>query len=698
MKKIYKFIFFLPFLFLFLLSQRLCCDNATAGSDDAVDFPLASRFDFSGVNNRIANYAVMAEGFTFADALTTCTYASLFPINNSIVLRGGTLSLERPMLFNKEVSFRSGGTIWGNDNAVIFSSNLEDFEINYSIHYTASWYIGDNINSVDWSYDNNYLAAVTNEFTGEELHIFSFDGTSLVRVATYELGDITQTVRWHPLNYYLAVGRNQNTGDDLYIFYFDPATNNLSVRDSLGLGRIDAVDWHKTGTYLAVSARTTGERISVYEVSGGGTFVGTPAYDGGQAPDENVGRDALSWGTDSDYLVAGFDAVTTKSEFIVFKFDSAANTITSSVGMKIGQRVENVDWSPTGSYIAAGLDGSTERLRIYQLIRSEDGSLKKLEDKSSAYIGEEISVYAVNWRYGGDYLAFGRNNSALGAEFRVYFFEKNDVDLVLTDEVDGLGDIRAVRWSRDGLYVAQGSNADYILVYKFYADPVVFKDVVLNLNRDLHLYAPITFQGASRLHGNGFGLFFESDGEIVIDLDTELKIRNLDMYNLTGTNLRCSRNNSVMNIGNSKLYLSNNFNFSMGSILFEGDTIISGTTVFCYSSGMGSTINSQVMLGLSNNLTFSYAPSNAQRNLIYMQDQTSILNLNGCTLYSTKTGLQLTRGTLILENKITFSNEGSASSEAICLGDGIADNNLSIYLLAGSNLDIYGRLEYQNTN
>jgi len=690
------FVVYLLIISLFFPYQKVYCADDTAGADDAVGLPQ-DVWMFDGEDNRIANYAVMDNGFSFEDASTSCTFASLFPVDNDILLRGGILYLNRPIKYSKDVTFRIGGTIWGNDYPVIFSSGMEKLEINYSIHYTDSWYLGVNINSVDWSYDNNYLAAVTDNFTGEELHIFSFDGTTLVRVATYELGDITQTVRWHPLNYYLAVGRNQNPGDDLYIFYFDPATNNLSVRDSLDLGRIDAVDWHKTGTYLAVSARTTGERISVYEVSGGGTFVGTPAYDGGQSPDENVGRDALNWGTDSGYLIAGFDAVTTESEIIVFKFDSTANTITNSVGIKIGQSVASVDWSPTGSYIAAGLDGGTERLRICQLHRYEDGRLKWLEDKQSAYIGEEISVYAVNWRYGGDYLALGRNNS-VGSEFRVYFLNKDQVDLTLIDELGGLGDIRCVRWSWDGNYLAQGSNADYILVYKFYIDPVVFKDITLNLNRNLHLYSPIAFQGASRLHGNGFDLYLEDGGEIIVASDSELIMQEMVLHRLGGTNLRCDQNNSSITIDSSKLYLSSNFNFTMGSILFGGDTIISGTTVFCYSSGMGSTIDSGVVLYLDRGITFSYAPSRAQRDLIYMQDKTSSLYLDNCSLHSTKTGMRLTRGTLFLDNQVTFSSEGNATSEAICFGNGDVNDDLSVYLLAGARLNLYGRLEYENIN
>ena len=704
MKNFCKLIFTVHILiiFSFFSYQKIYCTNETAGADDAVALP-ESEWNFTGSANRIATYAVMDGGFTFQDYLTSCTFASLFPISDVFQLRGGTVYLNNSIYCDKDVFFSTGGLIYGNDQSFVLSSGMGSLELGYALTLTASWFLNVDVYSIDWSYDNNYIAVGTaNNLVGGEVNIFSFDGTTLVRVATYELGDNVQTVRWHPLNYYLAVGRNQNPGDELYIFYFDTGTNVLSIRDSLGLNdTIDAVDWHETGTYLVVSERKTGRRVSVYEVSGGGTFVGTPAYDGGQAPDLNVGRDAICWGPDSGYIVAGFDALTTESEIIVFKFDSAANTITHSVGIKIGQRVDSVDWSPTGSFIAAGLSGGSQELRICQLHRYEDGRLKWLEDKASADVGEKRNVYSVDWRYDGNYLAIGRDANVGGTDFRIYSFDKNNVTLSLVDGVDNVGqDVYAVRWSRDGVYVAKGDigTSDSLVVYRVIASPLVFKDLVLELNRNLYLYSPILFQGNSRLHGNGFKLLLQGDGEIIVDSATELKIRNLKLYNLEDTNLKCDDNSSSIDISNSELRLSDNFNFDKGSILFKGDTVISGTCTFCYSSGRGSTINSQIMLYLDQGLTFSYDPPRAQRDLLYMQDATSLLYLNNCTLHSTKTGMRLTRGTLFLDNEVTFSGEGNATSEAICFGNGNTNDDLSIYLLAGANLNVYGRLEYENIN
>ena len=149
---------------------------------------------------------------------------------------------------------------------------------------------------------------------------------------------------------------------------------------------------------------------------------------------------------------------------------------------------------------------------------------------------------------------------------------------------------------------------------------------------------------------------------------------------------------------NCDLYLSREFEFEKGSILFQSDVLISGTNGFIYESVVGSTIDSYSTLNLKNGLTFKYSPARAERNLLFMQDSTSRLFLDGCTLYSTRTGLCLTRGKLLLDNKVIFSSEGIATSEAICFGNGNSVDDLDILLLADAQVEVYGRLEYENSS
>ena len=83
-----------------------------------------------------------------------------------------------------------------------------------------------------------------------------------------------------------------------------------------------------------------------------------------------------------------------------------------------------------------------------------------------------------------------------------------------------------------------------------------------------------------------------------------------------------------------------------------------------------------------------------------MQDVTSQLYLNGCTINSTPTGLRLTKGTLTVDSVNILNNAGATSlSQGICFGNGIAADDLTINMLPGGQLDITnGILDYQNVN
>jgi hypothetical protein len=133
------------------------------------------------------------------------------------------------------------------------------------------------------------------------------------------------------------------------------------------------------------------------------------------------------------------------------------------------------------------------------------------------------------------------------------------------------------------------------------------------------------------------------------------------------------------------LALSGDYTFSQGSLIFDNDVMVTGTCKFIYSSGMTSTINSQTQLLFDTGVTLSYAPSVPRRNLLAMVDQTSVLYLNGCSLFATRTGLQLSTGMLLLDGRTTMSSGARHTAEGIGLS-----SNLDIRLLGGATLDVFG--------
>jgi len=75
--------------------------------------------------------------------------------------------------------------------------------------------------------------------------------------------------------------------------------------------------------------------------------------------------------------------------------------------------------------------------------------------------------------------------------------------------------------------------------------------------------------------------------------------------------------------------------------------------------------------------------------LLKLKASTSQLVLNGATLQTTSTGLQLTKGILLINNNSSLANGGTVDGEAIEFGDGIsAANNITIQYKPAAHLNI----------
>jgi hypothetical protein len=100
---------------------------------------------------------------------------------------------------------------------------------------------------------------------------------------------------------------------------------------------------------------------------------------------------------------------------------------------------------------------------------------------------------------------------------------------------------------------------------------------------------------------------------------------------------------------------------------------------------------------------------------ISMTDRTSVLHLNGCDFYtstdgSTLTALNLTKGSLVLENKVrifnslvslggTFTPSGinTDMTKAFILGDGTAANDVDVRVLGAAYATVYGCMKYNHS-
>ena len=99
-------------------------------------------------------------------------------------------------------------------------------------------------------------------------------------------------------------------------------------------------------------------------------------------------------------------------------------------------------------------------------------------------------------------------------------------------------------------------------------------------------------------------------------------------------------------------------------------------------------------------ITFRYAPAIANRDLIHLVDKNATLMLDGCSLDSTITGMRLTCGTILVDQKNYLSNAGATSlSQGFGFGNGNPNDDVDIQIMPGGSLTVVsGMLDYQNVN
>jgi hypothetical protein len=383
--------------------------------------------------------------------------------------------------------------------------------------------------------------------------------------------------------------------------------------------------------------------------------------------------------------LAASAAVNAGTEILIFSFSGGSLTLTSSA--EIGLAVNTLDWSPSGSYIAVGLAGGTTNIRVY------DASSGTIQEVQSARVTESKSVHTVHWDRSGTYLLVSILTGT-GPEFELFSFDKTTKKLTPLRAFDVAGDIKGSRWSRNNNYFAYFIPTLTLRVeetnrLKF--APLIFKDTTLLCNSDIVVTTTLHFQGSCKINGQGKRMAFDPGSTLVVRPGSRLIFEDVMLENISDFNLRCLTNSSAITLRNSSLMLSRDYTFSLGSILFDEDVFITGTNKFNYTTRLSSTIASQSMLFLDQGITFSYAPARARQDLLVMEDLSSILYLNGCTLHTTRTGLHLSTGKLFLDNKVTMSSEAKHNAESLRL-----NTDLDIRVLSGATLELFGKVRYDS--
>ena len=255
-----------------------------------------------------------------------------------------------------------------------------------------------------------------------------------------------------------------------------------------------------------------------------------------------------------------------------------------------------------------------------------------------------------------------------------------------------------------GRVVLNGHKLSFGATDLTWQEPILFErasDVEVNSNTDLE--DTWSFSGDSILCGNANILCIGCSDGIVVRPNTNLLIRDMVLYGISDTKIRCMTDDSTITLQNVKWIQSADFTFTRGSLIFLDDVeFIGNGKKFIYQSQMTSTIKQNATLLLEYGFTFSYDPINGARDLICFQSESSTLFLNSSTLYVTNKGIDLIGGKLGVKGISFLASEAydtTTTQNGITIGNGNEDDDLLCLIIGDSMLELEkGILTYNNKN
>jgi hypothetical protein len=205
-----------------------------------------------------------------------------------------------------------------------------------------------------------------------------------------------------------------------------------------------------------------------------------------------------------------------------------------------------------------------------------------------------------------------------------------------------------------------------------------------------------TLSGSCIISAQGNTLDLSHGGELVVDHDSQVIIRNARIYGLHDSNLKCLGNTSSITLDNVLIILDNNYTFSTGSFLFNDSvTLAASGYSFVYQSQETSTIQSNSKLIFDEGLTFSYDPGIASTGLLVFADDTAELQLIGGSMYITSTGMQMIDGSIKVLQDSTVYTDGEVG---LVIGNNNALHDAHIYIATGVSFKVQGIMQYRNIN
>lgn len=617
---------FALFLLLFVSNFFYAID---IGSDTAV-----TRFNSTVVVNngdRIAGFAWLTEGFNFAGSDVVATFDSFFPVSGDYALTGGTLILNRDLIFQNILRVGFLGNIIGNGHVIQWPDipripSVEGPNFRCSPFFVSSIDLVSDAETLSWNDNEQFLATASDDglvrvYELVDTVITFVDDFDTVGVAVDGVGQIA----WRPGQDRLALAREAGSAQVWTLDFNGTTLSSISSVVLAGDGR--ACAWHPSGDYLAVGTDIAGSEIIIYPVNAAGVIdtVGALTFD--ITPDRAVQYECLAWDTSGTYLAIGLPTNAVDPEFIILEFDSGTPSIVginASISPILGRSVAGLDWGKGPNYLVIGLEGTVgDNVQVYEHDDGGggvgNGSLTFLDGASD--LGR--TTEGVSWESTGECFSASTDELAGLAYFNTYNFDGTLIELISSFEFTGLAagqDFEATRWGPNGRFAAvaedgpiSGGTDGTIRVYALPVEQCYFYSNVTLRESSNTLYEDIclTFTGECVWDGRGVSIDFGSTATVFVAAESSLRFDDITISGIEGTNVMLLDHTSTLTLNNTTLILDQDYNFNIGHLVVMNEVTIKGDDhSFILSSPDSCTIMPDARLFFDKNTTFRYAPSN----------------------------------------------------------------------------------------
>lgn len=220
--------------------------------------------------------------------------------------------------------------------------------------------------------------------------------------------------------------------------------------------------------------------------------------------------------------------------------------------------------------------------------------------------------------------------------------------------------------------------------------PVRLDNLALVLNADLAISGTVSITGNCLVDGRWNNLVLNQDANIIVGHDATFELRNIELTGISNNQLRCLDHSGRIVLNNIRWAQDGDYTFTSGSITFIDDVNCVGPYTFIYDSPLTSTINSDSSWRLSDVAELRMGRKNGfvGREPLYFTDETSVLNLQNCTMNVTSSGMQLTNGTVLIDGEVKFDVDSTHSHGGLHLGNGNIANDIMFQLYPGAVVNL----------